>query len=159
MHPLNPFLRAFFRSTIPSQCTPVQHHVGTKGSFFGSRNFFSSSILRLELTKELQILLVPTTEILLTSRDRETNTLYADLAGSEEFLGSHVLRVPGGVTTIDGKDGGSVRDTRGKAKQFTTVNGRTVVVKDTFVYSNKGSWAQYIQYRRSWGVRADLLLR
>ncbi|KAI9716478.1 MAG: hypothetical protein M1812_005373 [Candelaria pacifica] len=110
MHPLNPFLRAFFRSTIPSQCTPVQHH----------------------------ILLVPTTEVLLTSRDRESNTLYADIASSEEFLGSHVLRVPGGVTSIEGKDGGSVRDTRGKAKQFTTVNGRTVVVKDTFVYSNKG---------------------
>ncbi|KAI9775849.1 MAG: hypothetical protein M1835_005673 [Candelina submexicana] len=110
MHPLNPFIRAFFRSTIPSQCTPVQHH----------------------------ILLVPTTEVLLTSRDRESNTLYADLAGSEEFLASHALRVPGGTTGFEGKDGGSVRDTRGKARQFTTVNGRTVVVKDTFVYSNKG---------------------
>ncbi|KAI9808414.1 MAG: hypothetical protein M1827_007473 [Pycnora praestabilis] len=110
MHPLNPFLRAFFRSTLPAQCTPVQHH----------------------------ILLVPTTEVLLTSRDRESNSLLADLAGSEEFLGSHVLRVPGAATSSNGKDGGNVRDTRGKAKQYTTVNGRTVVVKDTFVYSNKG---------------------
>lgn len=47
--------------------------------------------------------------------------------------------MPGGVNGVDGKDGGSVRDTRGKAKQFMTVNGRTVVVKDTFVYSNKGA--------------------
>ncbi|KAH0563354.1 hypothetical protein GP486_002073 [Trichoglossum hirsutum] len=30
-----------------------------------------------------------------------------------------------------------MRDSRGKAKQFTTVNGRTVVVKDSFVHSNK----------------------
>lgn len=31
-----------------------------------------------------------------------------------------------------------MRDSRGKAKQFTTINGRTVVVKESFVYSNKG---------------------
>jgi hypothetical protein len=27
MQPLNPFLSAFFRSTFPSQCTPVHQHV------------------------------------------------------------------------------------------------------------------------------------
>jgi hypothetical protein len=27
MHPLNPFLRAFFRSTVPGQCIPVENHV------------------------------------------------------------------------------------------------------------------------------------
>lgn len=27
MHPLNPFLRAFFRSTVPGQCVPVENHV------------------------------------------------------------------------------------------------------------------------------------
>jgi hypothetical protein len=37
------------------------------------------------------------------------------------------------------KDTGSFRETRGKAKQFTTANGRTVIVKDAFVYSNKGT--------------------
>lgn len=31
-----------------------------------------------------------------------------------------------------------MRESRGKAKQYTTVNGRTVVLKDSFVYSNKG---------------------
>jgi hypothetical protein len=30
------------------------------------------------------------------------------------------------------------RENRTKAKQYTTLNGRTVIVKDTFVYSNKG---------------------
>ncbi|KAH7388765.1 hypothetical protein BKA66DRAFT_440434 [Pyrenochaeta sp. MPI-SDFR-AT-0127] len=108
---LNPFLRAFFRSALPSQCSPAQHHV----------------------------LLVPTTEALLNSRDKESNTSYVDLSGSEDFLASHVLRVPGGVGPNNHvKDAGSFRETRGKAKQFTTANGRTVIVKDAFVYSNKG---------------------
>ncbi|PVH96427.1 hypothetical protein DM02DRAFT_617255 [Periconia macrospinosa] len=108
---LNPFLRAFFRSTLPSQCSPVQHHV----------------------------LLVPTTDVLLGSRDRDTNASYADLSGSEEFLASHVLRVPGGVGPNNQiKDGGSFKDSRGKAKQYSTANGRTVIIKDAYVYSNKG---------------------
>ena len=87
-----------------------------------------------------KILLVPTTEVLLTSRDRETNVFYADLASSEEFLSSHVLRVPGGVPPAGpAKDGaGTFRETRGKAKQYTTLNGRTVIVKDNFAYTNKG---------------------
>lgn len=37
-----------------------------------------------------------------------------------------------------GKDGTSVRDSKGKAKQVTTVNGRTVIIKENSVYSNKG---------------------
>lgn len=129
MQPLNPYLRAFFRSALPAQCQPISHHV----------------------------LLVPTTEVLLRSKDRDTNTTYADLAGTEEFLASHVLRVPGGGASIGNngsgsnggsgsvsgrggtKDGGgSVRESKGKAKQYSTINGRTVVVKDSFVYSNKG---------------------
>ncbi|OCK81068.1 hypothetical protein K432DRAFT_327073 [Lepidopterella palustris CBS 459.81] len=111
MHPLNPFLRAFFRSTLPTQCSPVHHHV----------------------------LLVPTTEALLNSRDRETHALYADLSVSEDFLASHVLRVPGGVgPNSQIKDGSNFRENRGKAKQYSTANGRTVIIKDAFVYSNKG---------------------
>lgn len=87
-----------------------------------------------------QVLLVPTTEVLLTSRDKESNTSYIDLSGSEDFLASHVLRVPGGVGPNNHpKDSGSFRETRGKAKQFTTANGRTVIVKDAFIYSNKGA--------------------
>lgn len=77
--------------------------------------------------------------MLLTSRDRESGALYSDLAGSEEFLGSHVLRIPAlNAATAGGKDAPNMRENRGKAKQYTTINGRTVVVKDAFVYSNKG---------------------
>ncbi|EMD00923.1 hypothetical protein BAUCODRAFT_29304 [Baudoinia panamericana UAMH 10762] len=111
MQPLNPFLRAFFRSALPSQCSPINQHV----------------------------LLVPTTEVLLNAKDRESNSPYAELVTSEEFLGSHVLRVPNGSqsgNTVG--EGGNVREQKGKAKQYTTINGRTVIVKDAFVYSNKG---------------------
>ncbi|KAI4258563.1 MAG: hypothetical protein L6R42_005028, partial [Xanthoria sp. 1 TBL-2021] len=106
MHSLNPFLRAFFRSTLPGQCNPVNSH----------------------------ILLVPTTEVLLTSRDRESNALYSELTSSEDFLASHVIRTTGAQAPSTG----SVRDSRGKAKQYNTINGRTLVVKESFVYSNKG---------------------
>ncbi|KAI1330795.1 VPS9 domain-containing protein [Xylariaceae sp. FL0255] len=108
MQPLNPFLAAFFKPGSPAaaQCTPVHHH----------------------------ILLVPTTESFLTSREIESGLPLSETVSSEEFLGSHVLRVPAG-----GKEGvGNLREWRGKAKQFTTLNGRTVVIKDTFVYSSKG---------------------
>lgn len=81
-----------------------------------------------------QILLVPTTECLLTGKDRETGSTYTDLALSEDFLASHVLRISG---TPDPANG-NVRDHKGKAKQFNTVNGKTIVVKESFVYSNKG---------------------
>ncbi|KAI5821138.1 hypothetical protein BZA77DRAFT_238145 [Pyronema omphalodes] len=104
---LNPYLRAFFRSTLPAQCTPVHDY----------------------------ILLVPTTEILTNTRDRESGSMYSDLVTSDEFLGSHVLRIPNNTASTQNVGG---RETRGKAKQFTTINGRTVVVKDTYVYSNKG---------------------
>jgi ankyrin repeat protein len=110
MPPLNPFLRAFFKSAFPSQCQPASHHV----------------------------LLCPTTEILLSSKDRESGVSFAELAGSEEFLASHVIRVPGGGQPQVGKDGQNIREPKGKAKQYSTVNGRTVVMKDSFVYSNKG---------------------
>ncbi|KAI9737306.1 MAG: hypothetical protein M1818_005839 [Claussenomyces sp. TS43310] len=88
---------------------------------------------------EPDILLVPTTEVLLTSRDRESGSVFAELASSDDFLASHVLRIPsltGG--SAGGKDVPNMRENRGKPKQFTTLNGRTVVIKDNFVYSNKG---------------------
>ena len=107
MHSINPFLRAFFKSSLVTQCNPVVNH----------------------------ILLVPTTECLLTGRDREAGATYADITSSEEFLASHVLR----IAALDQGGETNVRDSRGKAKQFNTINGRTVVVKESFVYSNKGS--------------------
>ncbi|KAI9894361.1 MAG: hypothetical protein M1814_003117 [Vezdaea aestivalis] len=101
-------MSAFFRSTLPAQCAPVQNH----------------------------ILLVPTTEVLLNSKDADSNALYADLASSEEFLSSHVLRLSAEAATA--KEGGTMRDNRAKARQYNTMNGRTVVLKDGLVYSNKG---------------------
>lgn len=84
---------------------------------------------------------MPTTEVLLTHKDRESGSLLAELCQSEEFLASHVLRGPGAGGAENAKEVGTGRDNRGKAKQFTTVNGRTVVVKESFVYSNKGGSA------------------
>ncbi|TKA65331.1 hypothetical protein B0A55_10570 [Friedmanniomyces simplex] len=112
MQPLNPLLRAFFRSALPSQCSPINHHV----------------------------ILVPTTDVLLNSKDRDTNISYAELATTEEFLASHVLRVPGGAPPAGSgaRDGGNVRENKNNAKQYSTINGRTVVLKDAFAYSNKG---------------------
>lgn len=113
MQPLNPFLASFFKpgSPIVTQCTPVHHH----------------------------ILLVPTTEFFLTSRETETGLSLSDIVGSEDFLGSHVLRIPSPATAAGGKDTvGNLREQRGKPKQYSTLNGRSVVIKDNFVYSNKG---------------------
>ncbi|KAL8957061.1 MAG: hypothetical protein Q9183_006156, partial [Haloplaca sp. 2 TL-2023] len=90
--------------------------------------------VKVDLLSSLAILLVPTTEVLLTSKDRETNAPYSDLSTSEEFLASHVIRITG----AQAPGNGSIRDSRGKAKQYTTVNGRTVIVKESAVYSNKG---------------------
>ncbi|PGH18517.1 hypothetical protein AJ79_00294 [Helicocarpus griseus UAMH5409] len=85
-----------------------------------------------------QILLVPVTESLVNARDRDSNLAYTDIVSSEEFLGSHVLRITAPIGSPASKDGSSVRESRGKARQITTVNGRTVVIKESSVYSNKG---------------------
>lgn len=112
MQPLNPFLSAFSKSSLAGQCVPVRQH----------------------------ILLVPLTSVLLTARDAETGASLSDTIASDEFLASHVLRftsqkVPG----AGGKEGGqNLREMRGKAKVYTTVNGRSIVIKDNLVYSNKG---------------------
>ncbi|CAM1507418.1 Fc.00g070590.m01.CDS01 [Cosmosporella sp. VM-42] len=111
MQPLNPFLAAFFKSSLPAQCTPVHHH----------------------------ILLVPSTDVLLTSHETETGAPLNEVLAGEEFLASHVLRIPSPSSVAGAKDGAqNLRDVRGKAKQFSTLNGRSIVIKDAFVYSNKG---------------------
>ncbi|KAI1874433.1 hypothetical protein JX265_004641 [Neoarthrinium moseri] len=114
MLPLNPFLAAFFRHGNPTaaQCSPVHHY----------------------------ILFVPTTEFFLTSREIESGQSPSEFVASEDFLGSHVLKIPSGAASAGGKDSsvGNLRELRGKARQYNTLNGRSVVVKDAFVYSNKG---------------------
>ncbi|KAI5306358.1 hypothetical protein KEM56_001222, partial [Ascosphaera pollenicola] len=79
----------------------------------------------------------PFTESLINARDRESGLAYVDIVSSEEFLGSHVLRIPASGTSGNNKEGPSVRDSRGKARQISTFNGRTVVVKEASVFSNK----------------------
>ena len=120
MQPLNPFLAAFFKPGNPvvSQCTPVHHH----------------------------ILLVPTTEFLLTSRETESAVSPSEFVQSEEFLGSHVLKIPGGASTAGGKDAGlgNLRELRGKARQYNTLNGRNLIIKDAFMYTNKGQSVFYL---------------
>jgi hypothetical protein len=81
--------------------------------------------------------LVPITDALLNAQDRETGSKYAELVRDEDFLASHVLRVQTNPSP-GGKDANNIRDTRGKAKSFTTINGRTVIIKENMVYSNKG---------------------
>ncbi|KIW95336.1 uncharacterized protein Z519_03920 [Cladophialophora bantiana CBS 173.52] len=98
------------------------------------RALFQSSVLGHALPAQNYVLLVPTTESLLYGQDRETNKRYADHVEDEDFLGSHILRI---IPTAVEKDG-SVRDSRGKAKNYSTVNGRTVILKENTVYSNKG---------------------
>jgi hypothetical protein len=80
---------------------------------------------------------VPTTDSLLNARDRESGRHYKELVQDEDFLESHVLRVGSG-TGFSGKDVNNIRDNRGKAKSYTTVNARTVIIKENVVYSNKG---------------------
>ncbi|PSR77876.1 hypothetical protein BD289DRAFT_486292 [Coniella lustricola] len=124
MQPLNPFLAAFFKSPIPSQCSPVQHH----------------------------ILLVPTTDVLLTSREAEAapGATIAETVATDDFLASHVLRIPDPARPSGASPGANegqarpkesspnLREMRGKAKQYNTINGRNVVIKDNVVYTNKG---------------------
>lgn len=81
---------------------------------------------------------MPTTDALLNARDRESGRPYTELVQDEEFLGSHILRVSSG-NGFGGKDIQNIRDSRGKAKSYTTINGRTVIVKENMVYSNKGT--------------------
>ncbi|KAG8170144.1 hypothetical protein KVR01_000889 [Diaporthe batatas] len=119
MQPLNPFLAAFFKSSLPGQCLPTQGH----------------------------ILLVPSTDVLLTSRETEAppGASLADSVSTEEFLASHVLRIPDPAKPTGGGGGGggkesapNLREMRGKAKQYNTINGRNIVIKDNVIYTNKG---------------------
>ena len=81
---------------------------------------------------------MPTTDALLNATDRESGRPYTELVRDEEFLGSHILRVSSS-NGFGGKDGNNIRENRGKAKSYTTVHGRTVIIKENMVYSNKGT--------------------
>ncbi|KAK3362221.1 hypothetical protein B0T25DRAFT_446 [Lasiosphaeria hispida] len=112
MQPLNPFLGAFSKSPFLAQCSPPQQH----------------------------ILLVPSTDVLLDSRDTETGAPLSATINSEEFLGSHVLRVPAPKGHVaGGKDTAqNLREMRGKQRVYNTINGRSIVIKDNYIFTNKG---------------------
>ncbi|KAI2033429.1 hypothetical protein LOZ52_003504 [Ophidiomyces ophidiicola] len=95
-------------------------------------------------TRSPKVLLVPVTESLVNARDRDSDTPYVDLIHAEEFLGSHVLRVSTSVSAKDALAG--ARDFRGKARQMTTANGRTVVIRESMVFSNKGVATSKTEY-------------
>ena len=98
------------------------------------RALFQSSVLGHALPSQNYVVLVPTTESLLYGQDREANRRYVDQVEDEDFLGSHILRI---IPSAVAKEG-NVRDSRTKAKNYSTVNGRTVILKENTVYSNKG---------------------
>ena len=113
MQPLNPFLSAFSKSPILAQCLPPQQH----------------------------ILLVPTADVLLNARDTDTGAPLLASIASDDFLGSHVLRIPvpkgqgpGGKDAVQNR-----RELRGKPKVYSTLNGRSLVIKDSSIYTNKGN--------------------
>ncbi|KAK9454567.1 hypothetical protein V1511DRAFT_511920 [Dipodascopsis uninucleata] len=72
------------------------------------------------------ILLVPVTSSILFTSDQESGLSFAELCNHEEFLASHIIKMGGSTKTI------------GRARLFWTLNGRSVVIKDDLVYSNKG---------------------
>lgn len=110
MQPLNPFLSAFSKSPILAQCLPPQQH----------------------------ILLVPTADVLLNLRDTETGAPLLASITSDEFLASHVVRIP--IPKAGGKDAAqNLREMRGKPRVYSTFNGRSLIIKDNSIYTNKGT--------------------
>ncbi|KAL1895120.1 hypothetical protein Cpir12675_003392 [Ceratocystis pirilliformis] len=115
MQPLNPFIAAFFKSSLPSQCSDPNAY----------------------------ILLVPTTDYLLTSRETSSNSSTPDFITSEDFLASHVMRIQTGGVNLGGKDTKdavqqNIRESRGKPRSYPTLNNRSVIIREGFVYTNKG---------------------
>lgn len=129
MQPLNPFLSAFSKSPLAAQCSPARLH----------------------------ILLVPPTSVLLSSRDSESGAPLTDTVASDEFIGSHVLRIGNGKgSAAGGKDvAQNLREMRGKAKVYNTINGRSIIIKDNLVYSNKGTSGSFPPFL-SYDHTADL---
>lgn len=98
------------------------------------RALFQSSVLSQALSAQNYVLLVPTSDSLINAHDKDSGKKYAELVDDEDFLGSHILRI---VQEQNGKEN-SIRESRGKAKTYTTVNNKSVIIKENMVYTNKG---------------------
>ncbi|KAM5470119.1 hypothetical protein MauCBS54593_004002 [Microsporum audouinii] len=133
-------LEVIFRGFGPGREAFTKVLLGKEGKVLRERIVRVSDATRLKFggTRSPAILLVPLTESLINSRDRESGAQYADLVTSEDFLASHVLRITGSPGSSAIKEVSTLRDQKGKAWQMATANGRTVVIKESVVYSNKG---------------------
>lgn len=98
------------------------------------RALFQSSVLSQALSAQNYVLLVPTTDSLINAQDKDNGKRYTELVDDEDFLGSHILRI---VQEQNGKEN-SIRESRGKAKTYSTVNNKSVIIKENMVYTNKG---------------------
>ncbi|KAK9241356.1 hypothetical protein V1525DRAFT_7924 [Lipomyces kononenkoae] len=72
------------------------------------------------------VILVPTTVSILYTIDQETSVSFSELCTHEEFLSSHIIKIGVSAKAI------------GRARVYWTLNGRSVVIKDDIVYTNKG---------------------
>ncbi|KAK9245557.1 hypothetical protein V1506DRAFT_506476 [Lipomyces tetrasporus] len=72
------------------------------------------------------VILVPTTASILYTIDQESSVSFAELCTHEEFLSSHIIKIGVSAKAI------------GRARVYWTLNGRSVVIKDDVVYTNKG---------------------
>lgn len=112
---LNPLLDALFN---PNEGAAASH-----------TNTKHLSSIRRTLVNNWQTysILVPRTSALKWNVDRDSGLPLTDLCATEEFLASHIIHTP----TSQNRPGK-------RAKYFTTLNGRTVVIKDGYVYTQKG---------------------
>lgn len=62
----------------------------------------------------------------------------------EDFLGSHILQVEAQPKSGSKNGNNSLRESRVKARSYTTFNGRTVVIKESIVYTNRGKLSRSI---------------
>jgi hypothetical protein len=124
-----------------SACLLQEHYSWPVYTDPTARKSYLASACRSHCLHSLKVLLVPPTDVLLHGRDQDSGLAYSELTNTEEFLGSHVLRVPNPPAVEGGKDTPNIRENRGKAKQFTTFNGRTVIIKESSIFSNKGGFA------------------
>ncbi|KAG4305151.1 hypothetical protein PORY_001321 [Pneumocystis oryctolagi] len=72
------------------------------------------------------IILAPVTESL-QGIENKTNIPWNETVDND-FIASHILKCSSGLRY----------DLHGKIKQFTTINGKTVIIKNDFVYTDKG---------------------
>lgn len=71
--------------------------------------------------------------------DLESRKGYLNLVASEEFLESHVLKIPHEDSDQD-KDGQNPPDSKSKSNQISTFNGRSVIFKKNAVWTSKGEY-------------------